>query len=309
MGQVIRRLQDIGIRPQDYLGFPLADLGGWDDQPRFPAAPFGHREEEEDERDPNMSSGFPDLSQLPPELGLEVLRHLDATDLCLASCVWSHLANDELLWQSLCRSCWGSVTIYSRGRPEDFTYKQLFMALDEASLTFNTDPFQGIEYLTSRGILGDQPIEIARFLHTTKRLWPNKKLEFLQRRQDVLERLVQLQNFQNQFLPNALRKFFKEVSAPQERGNTLTIMLENFSQRFCACNPGLGLSKDAVFVLCFSLIMLSVDLCSPHVKNKMSKREFIKNTCRAVSELSGDLAGHMYDNIYLAGHVAPKDFS
>ena len=55
--------------------------------------------------------------------------------------------------------------------------------------------------------------------------------------------------------------------------------------------------------------MLSVDLCSPHVKNKMSKREFIKNTCRAVSEISGDLAGHMYDNIYLAGHVAPKDLS
>lgn len=33
------------------------------------------------------------------KIGLEVLSHLDATDLCLAACVWSHLANDELLWQ------------------------------------------------------------------------------------------------------------------------------------------------------------------------------------------------------------------
>ncbi|KAK3757575.1 hypothetical protein RRG08_032740 [Elysia crispata] len=303
MGQVLRRLQEVGIRPQDFLGFPIHDFTRWDER-----EPTTEQTERETIPSVALSTGFPDLANLPPELGLEVLSHLNATDLCLASCVWSHLANDELLWQSLCRSCWGSVSVYKYGREAQFSYKQLFMLLDEACLTFNTDPFVGVEYLTSRGILEDRPIEIARFLHTTKQLWPNKKLEFLQQRTDVLERLVQLQNFQNQFLPNALRKFFKEVSAPQERGNTLTIMIENFSERFCACNPKLGLGKDAVFVLCFSLIMLSVDLCSPHVKNKMSKREFIKNTCRAVSELSGDLAGHMYDNIYLAGHVAPKDF-
>lgn len=304
MGQVIRRLQDVGIRPQDYIGLPLAELTGWDD--RFIT---NHPDAEDYENGDNEETRFPDLSQLPPEIGLEVLKNLDATDLCLASCVWSQLANDQLLWQSLCRSCWGSVSLYSKVTSQDFSYKQLFMALDEASLTFNTDPEQGIEYLTSKGILNNQPIDIARFLHTTKRLWPNKKLEFLQKRPDVLERLVQLQNFQNQFLPNALRKFFKEVSAPRGRGDTLTFMIENFSKRFCACNPGIGLGKDAVFVLCFSLIMLSVDLCSPHVKNKMSKREFIKNTCRAVNELSGDLAGHMYDNIYLAGHVAPRDLT
>ncbi|KAK0062148.1 F-box only protein 8 [Biomphalaria pfeifferi] len=297
MGQVIRRLQEVGIRPQDFLGIPITDYARWDDR-SITTAP-----------EMNTIDRFPDLADLPPEISLEVLSHLDATDLCLASCVWSHLANDEFLWQGLCRSCWGSVTIYNRTRQDDFSFKQLFMLLDEASLTFNSDPFAGINYLTSKNILDDKPLEIAKFLHTTKRLWPSKKLEFVQKRPDVLERLVQLQNFQNQFLPNALRKFFKEVSAPRERGDTLTFMIENFSQRFCACNPKLGLSKDAVFVLCFSLIMLSVDLCSPHVKNKMSKREFIKNTCQAVSELSRDLAGHMYDNIYLAGHVAPKDFS
>ncbi|BFZ14710.1 hypothetical protein BsWGS_17749 [Bradybaena similaris] len=300
MGQVIRRLQEVGFRPQDFLGMPVTEFSRWEDR--------GVSDRENDQPS-QPSNRFPDLAELPPEIGLEVLSHLDATDLCLAACVWSHLANDELLWQSLCRSCWGSVSIYNRSRHEEFSYKQLFMLLDEACLTFNTDPSAGVNYLTSKGILIDKPLEIARFLHSTKRLWPSKKLEFLQQRPDVLECLVQLQNFQNQFLPNALRKFFREVSAPRERGNTLTMMIENFSQRFCACNPKLGLSKDAIFILCFSLIMLSVDLCSPQVKNKMSKREFIKNTCRAVSELSGDLAGHMYDNIYLAGHVAPKDFS
>ena len=40
--------------------------------------------------------------------------------------------------------------------------------------------------------------------------------------------------------------------------------------------------SDSVYVMCFSLILLSVDLTSPHVKNKMSKREFIRNTRNAV---------------------------
>jgi len=45
---------------------------------------------------------FPDLVTLPPELAVQVLSYLDATDLCLASCVnqdWSNLANVELLWK------------------------------------------------------------------------------------------------------------------------------------------------------------------------------------------------------------------
>ena len=41
--------------------------------------------------------------------------------------------------------------------------------------------------------------------------------------------------------------------------------------------------------MCFSLILLSVDLSSPHVKNKMSKREFIRNTRGAVGA-EGDKA-------------------
>jgi F-box protein 8 len=68
-------------------------------------------------------------------------------------------------------------------------------------------------------------------------------------------------------------------------------------------------------VLCFSLILLSVDLGSPHVKNKMSKREFIRNTRNAViragprpnrgrDDDGSELLGEMYDNIFLRGHVS-----
>jgi F-box protein 8 len=43
--------------------------------------------------------GFINLEMLPPELSFTILSYLNATDLCLASCVWRDLANDELLWQ------------------------------------------------------------------------------------------------------------------------------------------------------------------------------------------------------------------
>ncbi|CAF1553507.1 unnamed protein product [Didymodactylos carnosus] len=106
-------------------------------------------------------------------------------------------------------------------------------------------------------------------------------------RRDILERLIELQSYENQFLPNALRNFFAKLDAPEERNEYLSILIENFSKRFYECNKELGLTA-----------------ASPHVKNKMSKREFIRNTRRAVNGLNDELAGHLYDNIYLVGHVA-----
>ncbi|CAI9744437.1 F-box only protein 8-like [Octopus vulgaris] len=251
------------------------------------------------------SSGFPDLRELPPELSLAVLSYLNATDLCLAACVWDTLGNDELLWLSLCKASWGEVSVYDRWQDQpEYSYKRLYLLLDEASLTFNVDPLIGMDYLFRQSLVDDNPVAIANFLHSTKRLNPDMRREFLYKRRDVLHYLIRLQNLHSLFLPTALRQFFSEVSAPGERGSYLTDMIEMFSDQYCRCNPNLGLSKDTVFILCFSLIMLSVDLCSPHVKNKMSKREFIRNTRRAAHEIQDDLAGHLYDNIYLVGHVA-----
>ncbi|KAA3669935.1 uncharacterized protein DEA37_0004701, partial [Paragonimus westermani] len=56
-------------------------------------------------------------------------------------------------------------------------------------------------------------------------------------------------------------------------------------------------------MLCFSLIMLSVDLWCPHVKNKMSKREFIRNTRHVTRAASDEYLGGLYDNVYMVGHV------
>ena len=62
--------------------------------------------------------------------------------------------------------------------------------------------------------------------------------------------------------------------------------------------------SDTIFILCHSLILLSVDLSSPHVKNKMSKREFIKNLRGVVQGSGSEFTGDLYDHVYLQGHIA-----
>eukprot|EP00092_Neocalanus_flemingeri_P097554 GFUD01124333.1.p1 GENE.GFUD01124333.1~~GFUD01124333.1.p1 ORF type:complete len:346 (+),score=64.21 GFUD01124333.1:56-1039(+) len=257
---------------------------------------------------------FPDLSKLPPELAINVLRHLNATDLCLASCVWQQLATDNILWQGLCRTQWQYASIYNDTSKKPLLYRNVYLMLDEGSLTFNSDASQGMNYFITKGLVKNDPYEIARFIHGTSSLVKSKVRQYVQGRQDIVEYLVSLQNYANTFLPNALRRFFSKLEAPNDRGSYLQRLLEHFSVRFCQCNPSLGMTVDSVYVMCFSLILLSVDLSSPHVKNKMSKREFIRNTRGAVGAegavriaVDDDLFGCLYDNVFLRGHVADQE--
>jgi len=264
----------------------------------------------EQQEEEEQQEKFPDLSHLPPEVALQVLKNLNATDLCLASCVWQQLASDNILWQGLCRTQWQYASIY-KNNATTLRYRNIYLMLDEGTLTFNSEPDarKGLNYFISKGLVKDHPYEIARFLDGTSSLHKSKVRKFLQSRQDIVEYLVSFQNYANTFLPNALRRFFSKLEAPNDRGTYLQRLLERFSVQFCQCNPGLGMTVDSVYVLCFSLLLLSVDLASPHVKNKMSKREFIKNTRGAVVAGSGDddLYGSLYDNVFLRGHVADQE--
>ena len=74
-------------------------------------------------------------------------------------------------------------------------------------------------------------------------------LDIFHHRRDILDHLVTLQNFENQFLPNALRRFFSETKPPNDRGSYLQCLVDKFSDRFCQCNPQLGLSKGTLWHL------------------------------------------------------------
>lgn len=66
---------------------------------------------------------------------------------------------------------------------------------------------------------------------------------FLLFRRDVLNHLIEMHNYSNQFLPHALRRFFQILQAPNQLDSYLHFLLEKFSARFCQCNPNLQLSS------------------------------------------------------------------
>lgn len=112
-----------------------------------------------------LPESFYDLRSLPPEISMRILGFLDATDLCLAACVWE-FAQDEQLWKRLCQNTWRYAAPYRlielppqnasrRARalrpgspvrelwtlPMHFSWRRLYLRLDEATLTFNAEPF------------------------------------------------------------------------------------------------------------------------------------------------------------------------
>lgn len=102
----------------------------------------------------SLNSTSFDLESIPPEVSLQILKYLNATDLCLASCVWQSLANDDILWKSLCQTTWGYATIYITNNKSKLvrsdhkrrSYRSIFMHLDEATLTFNANGWKKVTF-------------------------------------------------------------------------------------------------------------------------------------------------------------------
>eukprot|EP00118_Oscarella_pearsei_P008604 m.45293 g.45293 ORF g.45293 m.45293 type:complete len:240 (+) comp33582_c0_seq6:99-818(+) len=168
---------------------------------------------------PVQLTPFPDIaSRLPPELAIHIMSNLNATELCMAAGVndcWQGLASDNCLWRNLCLNTWGCVSAYEDNWQGNVpSYKELYLILDEGTVVFNVDPERGISYMINMGIIEDTPESIAAFVHSTRTLKRPKLQELLGNRQDVLEAMVQLDDYTNQFLPNALRQLLSSLPSP-----------------------------------------------------------------------------------------------
>ena len=167
----------------------------------------------------------------------------------------------------LCKEQWPEAAIYDPDTRKGGTphFKKIYLRLDEGTLTFNSDAEKGMSYFFDNGLLSDKPADIARFFHSTDALSKAQIRQYLQRgagggggssnqqqraaaafRQAVMACMVEMQDYRGQFLPNALRKCFSKLEAPDDRGAYLQRLLAAFSQRFCQCNPGLGYSVGKI---------------------------------------------------------------
>jgi len=251
-----------------------------------------------------------DLAKLPPEVGVKVLKCLSATDLALASCVWSDLGADWSIWADLCRRTWRGLSL--KGRRPKMGWRQLYMLLDEATVRFNAQPEWGLALLAEHDLLDcSNPAQIAHFIHGCESLNWSRVRQYLSSEYAVLEEMAKQRDWSNQFLPAALRSFFSMFHIPPlSQSDLLEESIAIFARQFHQDNAE-RCSIDAIQIMAYAIVLLSVDLsCNKNqIRNKMSKREFIKNTLRALENDECDLfrreCGDYYDNIYLCGHIAP----
>ncbi|KAL3284058.1 hypothetical protein HHI36_018226 [Cryptolaemus montrouzieri] len=172
---------------------------------------------------------------------------------------------------------------------------------------FNKKPRKGIQFLQEQGLLGSTNEDIAKFLLNDDRLDKTLIGDFLGENDDfakgVMYAYVDQLDFNNLDFVAALRNFLDGFRLPGE-AQKIDRLMEKFASRYCGCNPNntYFASADAAYVLGFSIIMLTTDLHSPQVKNKMSKEQYIKLN-RGSTE-SKDVPEEYLSQIYdeIAGH-------
>ncbi|CAF4488945.1 unnamed protein product [Rotaria sp. Silwood2] len=167
---------------------------------------------------------------------------------------------------------------------------------------FNQNIKKGLEYLIDKNLLNNEPEDIAQFFHSYQDLLDKTVIgdclgdDDKRHKQIMYAYIDQLDFTQMEFLA-ALRQFLAGFRLPGE-AQKIDRLMEKFAGRFCECNPNLQIfaSDDTAYVLAYSVIMLTTDLHSINVKQKMTKEQYIKMN-RGINE-SRDLPEEFLSKIY-----------
>ncbi|KAJ1123190.1 hypothetical protein NDU88_001663, partial [Pleurodeles waltl] len=169
--------------------------------------------------------------------------------------------------------------------PDDFeqfeVIKQQKEIIEHGIELFNKKPKRGIQYLQEQEMLGSTPEDIAQFLHQEDRLDFTQVGDFLgdssKFHRDVMYSYVDQLDFMGKDFVSALRMFLEGFRLPGE-AQKIDRLMEKFAARYLECNQGQTIfaSADTAYVLAYSIIMLTTDLHSSQVKNKMTKEQYIK---------------------------------
>ncbi|KAJ8267917.1 hypothetical protein COCON_G00130890 [Conger conger] len=198
----------------------------------------------------------------------------------------------------------GSYSTQTSGNdnPEQFeVLKQQKEIIEQGIDLFNKKPKRGIQYLQEQGMLGTSSEDIAQFLHQEERLDSTQVGEFLgdndRFHKEVMYAYVDQMDYLGKDFVSALRLFLEGFRLPGE-AQKIDRLMEKFAARYLECNQGQTLfaSADTAYVLAYSIIMLTTDLHSPQVKNKMTKDQYIKMN-RGIND-SKDLPEEYLSAIY-----------
>lgn len=186
--------------------------------------------------------------------------------------------------------------------PEALEEQKMKKEVMEAGIDlFNRKPKMGISFLQEKQLLGISTKDVAKWLQEEERLDKTSIGHYLgendEKSKEVMCAYIDAMNFQNMEVVSSLRYLLEGFRLPGE-AQKIDRLMEKFASRYCECNPNNKLfqSADTVYVLAFSIIMLTTDLHSPQVKNKMTKEQYIKMN-RGISD-SKDLPEEYLSTIY-----------
>ncbi|XP_031623040.1 cytohesin-1-like isoform X1 [Contarinia nasturtii] len=177
---------------------------------------------------------------------------------------------------------------------------------------FNMDPKKGIEYLCENNLLQMDASDVAHFLYKGEGLNKTAIGDYLGEKNDfneqVLKAFVDLHDFTNLILVQALRQFLWSFRLPGE-AQKIDRMMECFAQRYCQLNTDIFTNTDTCYVLSFAIIMLNTSLHNPSVKDKPSVEQFISMN-RGINnggDLPRELLVSLYESIRTEPFKIPQD--
>jgi len=177
---------------------------------------------------------------------------------------------------------------------------------------FNMESKKGVQFLISHSLVGESCEEVAEFLYKEEGLNKTAIGDYLGEKNDfneaVLKAFVELHDFTNLILVQALRQFLWSFRLPGE-AQKIDRMMEAFAQRYCQLNPDIFTNPDTCYVLSFAIIMLNTSLHNPSVKEKPSVEQFITMN-RGINDgenLPRELLISLYDSIKTEPFKIPED--
>ncbi|KAL7067410.1 Sec7 domain-containing protein [Cryptosporidium serpentis] len=176
----------------------------------------------------------------------------------------------------------------------------LMELLEQGVLIFNNTPEEGILYMIENKLIENDPLYIANFLLHTDFLDKKKVGELLGGHSNlslsILNNYVHLFNTSSLEPDVALRYFLSRFFLPGESQMVYRI-LERFSVSYIRDNPNSLFTSDQVHTLCYALVMLNTSLHNPHVRTKMTKRDFASMCTHSSLPVTTAQLETMYDRV------------
>ncbi|KAK8059706.1 Sec7 domain-containing protein [Apiospora saccharicola] len=154
---------------------------------------------------------------------------------------------------------------------------------------FNEKPEKGLAFLQSEGIIDDisDPKSVAKFLRGTSRISKKVLGDFISKKNNdkLLEAFVDLFDFSGKRADEALRLFLETFRLPGESALIERIVM-TFAKKYIESDvPPDCADDDAVYILCYAILMLNTDQHNPNFKNQ--KRMVVQDFARNLRGVNG----------------------